>query len=64
LGGSEASLLLAGSDQHLAAGTRRRMFRRLARDRAALAGLVIIAVMVLACLLAPWIAAHDPIQTT
>ncbi|MGH9223453.1 MAG: ABC transporter permease, partial [Acidimicrobiales bacterium] len=33
------------------------------RDRAALVGLFIIALMVLACLLAPWIAAHDPIQT-
>ena len=60
---SEAALVLSGADQALAAGTRRRQFRRLTRDRAALVGLIIIAVMVLACLLAPWIAAHDPNET-
>ncbi|HEX2048237.1 MAG TPA: ABC transporter permease [Acidimicrobiales bacterium] len=42
---------------------RRRLFRRLARDRTAVAGLVIIVLFVGAALLAPVIAKHDPIET-
>ncbi len=42
---------------------RRRIFRRLLKDRTAVAGLVIITVVVLAAILAPWVARHDPIQT-
>ncbi|HWI02688.1 MAG TPA: hypothetical protein VNT52_02515, partial [Acidimicrobiales bacterium] len=42
---------------------RRRMFRRLLKDRTAVLGLVIIAVVVVAAMLAPWIARHDPVQT-
>ena len=42
---------------------RRRIFRRLLKDRTAVVGLVILAVVFLAALLAPWVARHDPIQT-
>ena len=42
---------------------RRRIFRRLLKDRTAVLGLIIIAVVVVATLLAPWLARHDPIQT-
>ncbi|HEV2759818.1 MAG TPA: hypothetical protein VGV86_09655, partial [Acidimicrobiales bacterium] len=42
---------------------RRRIFRRLLKDRTAVLGVVIIAVVVLAAILAPWVARHDPIQT-
>ena len=42
---------------------RRRVFRRLKKDRTAVAGLVIIAVFVVGALLAPVLARHDPIQT-
>jgi peptide/nickel transport system permease protein len=43
--------------------TRARILRRLARDKAALGGMVIIALFVLAALFAPVLAAHDPNQT-
>ncbi|HEX2119703.1 MAG TPA: ABC transporter permease [Acidimicrobiales bacterium] len=42
---------------------RRRLFRRLIKDRTAMVGLVIIALVVLAAALAPWLARHDPVQT-
>ena len=42
---------------------RRRLFRRLLKDRTAVIGLVIVAVFVLGALLAPWVARHDPVQT-
>ena len=42
---------------------RRRVFRRLLKDRTALLGLVIVAIFVIGALLAPWVARHDPIQT-
>ena len=42
---------------------RRRIFRRLLKDRTAVLGVVIIAVVVLAAILAPWVARHDPVQT-
>jgi peptide/nickel transport system permease protein len=42
---------------------RRRVFRRLMKDRTAVAGLAVIALFVLAAVLAPWIARHDPVQT-
>ena len=42
---------------------RRRIFRRLLKDRTAVVGLVILAVVFLAAMLAPWVARHDPIQT-
>ena len=35
-------------------------WRRLRRDRAAMVGLVLVLVLLLACLAAPWIAPHDP----
>ena len=42
---------------------RRRIFRRLLKDRTAVVGLVVIIVFVIAAALAPWVARHDPIQT-
>jgi peptide/nickel transport system permease protein len=39
------------------------MFRRLLKDRTAVVGLVIVVVFVLAAVLAPWVARHDPVQT-
>ncbi len=39
------------------------MFRRLLKDRTAVLGLVIVVVFVLAAVLAPWVARHDPVQT-
>jgi peptide/nickel transport system permease protein len=42
---------------------RRRAFRRLAKDRTAVAGLVIIVLFVVAALLAPVLARHDPVET-
>jgi len=42
---------------------RRRAFRRLLKDRTAMAGLVIIVLVVLAAIAAPLLAKHDPIQT-
>lgn len=61
---SEATLALPGAEDAIAAaGTRRRLLRRLARDRAALAGMVIIALFVIGALLAPVLATHDPNQT-
>ncbi|KAA2235202.1 ABC transporter permease [Salinarimonas soli] len=41
---------------------RRRAWRRLRRRPAAMVALAVIAVMILAALLAPWIAPYDPIQ--
>jgi peptide/nickel transport system permease protein len=41
-----------------------RAARRFARHRLAMAGLVVIAVFVIAALLAPWIAPYDPIATS
>jgi peptide/nickel transport system permease protein len=40
-----------------------RLLRRLVRDRSAVAGLVIVVVVTVAALLAPWLASHDPIAT-
>lgn len=42
-------------------GSRRSLLRQLLRDRTAVLGLVILAVLVLAALLAPWLAPHDPV---
>jgi peptide/nickel transport system permease protein len=42
---------------------RRRMFRRLVKDRTAVFGLVIVFVVLGAAALAPWLAQHDPIET-
>lgn len=42
---------------------RRRMFRRLLKDRTAVLGLVIITIVVVAAALAPLLARHDPIET-
>ncbi|MEW6153490.1 MAG: ABC transporter permease [Actinomycetota bacterium] len=44
-------------------GARGRMWRRLTRDRASLAGLVLVGLFVLGAVLAPAIASHDPNQT-
>ena len=41
-----------------------RAARRFARHRLAMAGLVVIAIFVIAALLAPWIAPYDPIATS
>ncbi|MDF1585997.1 ABC transporter permease [Marinimicrococcus flavescens] len=43
---------------------RRSAFRRLFRDGAALLALAVLAVIVAAALLAPWLAPHDPFATT
>ncbi|MDX6748380.1 ABC transporter permease [Geminicoccaceae bacterium 1502E] len=43
---------------------RRSAFRRLFRDGAALVALAVLAVIVVAALLAPWLAPHDPFATT
>jgi ABC-type dipeptide/oligopeptide/nickel transport system permease subunit len=40
-----------------------RLLRRMVRDRSAVVGVVIIAVVGAAALLAPWLAGHDPIAT-
>jgi glutathione transport system permease protein len=40
------------------------MLRRLSRDRLAMAAAILLALIVLAALLAPWIAPHDPYLTT
>jgi glutathione transport system permease protein len=40
------------------------MFLRLMRDRFAMAALIILAIIVIAAVLAPWIAPHDPYLTT
>jgi glutathione transport system permease protein len=40
------------------------MLRRLARDRFAFAALIILVLIVMAALLSPWIAPHDPYLTT
>jgi peptide/nickel transport system permease protein len=42
---------------------RRRLFRRLLKDRTAVFGLVVITLVVVAAVLAPWLARHDPVQT-
>jgi peptide/nickel transport system permease protein len=42
---------------------RRRAFRRLARDRSAVAGLIVIVLFMLAAVFAPLLARHDPIET-
>ena len=55
--------VLVGAEQHLVAESRRRLFRRLLRDRASLLGLVIIVLFALAALFAPVLARHDPNQT-
>ncbi|MGL4240889.1 MAG: ABC transporter permease, partial [Beijerinckiaceae bacterium] len=44
--------------------TRPGMFRRLMRDKLAVAALLVRAIIVLAAILAPWIAPHDPYLTT
>jgi glutathione transport system permease protein len=40
------------------------MLRRLMRDRLAMAAAIVLAIIVLAALLAPWISPHDPYLTT
>jgi peptide/nickel transport system permease protein len=65
---SDAEAVLAGTveyaaleeEQALAAARRRSTWARLRRQRVALAGLVVIVLFVLAALLAPWLAPHDP----
>ena len=57
---SQASLRRAGETF---VPVRRRVFRRLLKDRTAILGLVIVTVFVVGALLAPWVARHDPIQT-
>jgi peptide/nickel transport system permease protein len=42
---------------------RRRVFRRLLKDRTAMIGLAIIVIVVVAGALAPWLARHDPVAT-
>jgi peptide/nickel transport system permease protein len=58
---SEAVLLQAS--ESFSATRRRRAFRRLLRDRTAVLGLTVIAIVAGACLLAPVLAKHDPIVT-
>ena len=41
-----------------------RALRRLARQRAALFGLVVVALFILVALFAPWLAPYDPLQTS
>ncbi len=41
----------------------KRVLRRLVRDRAALAGMVVAALFVVGALAAPWISPHDPVAT-
>ena len=55
--------VLAGAEQRLVPESRRRLFRRLARDRASLLALLIIALFGIAALFAPVLARHDPNQT-
>lgn len=59
---SEAVLRQA-ADQRLAPESRRKLFRRVWREPATLAGIVIVAAFLLAAILAPWLARHDPNQT-
>ena len=40
----------------------RQVWKRLARDKLALAGIVVVAVTVLVALLAPWLAPYDPAE--
>ena len=42
----------------------RRALRRFTRHRLAMFGLVVVTIFVLAALLAPWIAPHDPLETS
>lgn len=62
---SDAAVLVASgeAEQRLVPESRRRLFRRLLRDKASLLALVVIALFALAALLAPVIARHDPNQT-
>jgi peptide/nickel transport system permease protein len=46
------------------AGPWRRAWRRLARRRVAMAGLVLVLFFIALALLAPWIAPHDPVATS
>src|SRR5829696_4854539 len=48
--------------ERVSAGLWRDAARRLARDRAAVAGLVVVAVLVIVALLAPAIVPYDPID--
>lgn len=56
------AVLQAGADR-LAPEAGNRLLRRFLRDRAAVAGLIIITLLILGALLAPWLASHDPNQT-
>ena len=58
---SEAVLLQASESFTVTRG--RRTWKRLVRDRTALAGMAIIVLVGLACLLAPVLATHDPVVT-
>jgi peptide/nickel transport system permease protein len=60
---SASDVVLLQSEGRLAPESRRRLLRRLVRDRASLLGLLIVAVFVLAAIFAPWVASHDPNQT-
>ncbi|MFY8150666.1 MAG: ABC transporter permease, partial [Hyphomicrobiales bacterium] len=40
------------------------MLSRLLRDRVAVAALIVLGLIVIAAILAPWIAPHDPYLTT
>jgi len=64
-GAVSAAPRLAGAEaRHGAArGARRRVVRRLQRDKVGLAGIVLVAVIVLLALLAPVVAPEDPIAT-
>jgi peptide/nickel transport system permease protein len=58
-----SNVLADASAAPVAAETRGRFFRRLTRDRAAVAGGVIVAAFLLAAIFAPLIAHHDPNKT-
>jgi len=60
LSAPEAALREAG-DAFVPQG--RRTLRRMLRDRSAVIGSVIVVIIALAALLAPWLARHDPIAT-
>jgi peptide/nickel transport system permease protein len=55
--------VLVGAEQRLVPESRRRLFRRLLRDKASLLALVIIVAFTLAALFAPLLSRHDPNQT-
>ncbi len=58
---TDAALILADAPVRR---KRAGMLRRLMRDRVAVAAMIVLGVIVLAAILAPWIAPHDPYLTT